>query len=48
VTGLITLADGDTLTLTAERVLAPLERALRALSWSVVLLAAAMAVARLG
>jgi hypothetical protein len=48
VTGRITLADGDTLTLDADRVLAPLERALRAMSWSVVLLAAALAVARLG
>jgi len=48
VTGLITLADGEQLALTAGRVLEPLERALRALSWSVVLLAAALAVARLG
>jgi len=48
VTGSITLADGDTLTLDATRFLEPLERALRAMSWSVVLLAAALAVARLG
>jgi hypothetical protein len=48
VTGRITLADGEELPLTAERVLEPLERALRAMSWSVVLLAAALAVARLG
>jgi len=48
VTGRITLADGEELALTAERVLEPLERALRAMSWSVVLLAAALAVARLG
>jgi hypothetical protein len=48
VTGRITLADGDTLTLDADRLLGPLERALRAMSWSVVLLAAALAVARLG
>jgi len=47
-TGRIILADGEELALTAERVLEPLERALRALSWSVVLLAAALAVARLG
>jgi hypothetical protein len=48
VTGRITLADGDTLALDADRLLEPLERALRAMSWSVVLLAAALAVARLG
>jgi hypothetical protein len=47
VTGTITLADGDTLTLSASRLLEPLERALRAMSWSIVLLAAALAVARL-
>ena len=47
-TGSITLADGDSLTLDAARLLEPLERALRAMSWSVVLLAAALAVARLG
>jgi hypothetical protein len=48
VTGQIILADGEELALTAESVLEPLERALRAMSWSVVLLAAALAVARLG
>ena len=48
VTGRITLADGEELALTADRVLEPLERALRAMSWSVVLLAAALAIARLG
>ena len=48
VTGSITLANGDSLALDATRLLAPLERALRAMSWSVVLLAAALAVARLG
>jgi hypothetical protein len=48
VTGRITLADGDSLTLDAARLLGPLERALRAMSWSVVLLAAALAVTRLG
>jgi hypothetical protein len=48
VTGSITLADGDTIALDAARLLQPLERALRAMSWSIVLLAAALAVARLG
>lgn len=48
VTGTITLADGSTLALDADRLLAPLERALRAMSWSVVLLAAALAIVRLG
>ena len=48
VTGSITLAVGDALALDATRLLEPLERALRAMSWSVVLLAAALAVARLG
>ena len=48
VTGRITLTDGDALVLDADRLLAPLERALRAMSWSVALLAAAFAVARLG
>jgi hypothetical protein len=47
VTGSITLADGDTIALSVTRLLEPLERALRAMSWSVVLLAAALAVARL-
>jgi len=48
VTGTVTLADGDSLTLTSGRLLEPLERALRAMSWSIVLLAAALAVTRLG
>jgi hypothetical protein len=48
VTGSISLADGTVLGLDAERLLRPLERALRAMSWSVVLLAAALAIARLG
>jgi hypothetical protein len=48
VTGRITLADGEVLAIDADRLLAPLERALRAMSWSVVLLAAGLAVARLG
>jgi hypothetical protein len=47
VTGSITLASGDALTIDADRILGPLEGALRAMSWSVVLLAAALAVARL-
>lgn len=47
VTGSITLASGDVLTIDADRMLAPLEGALRAMSWSLVLLAAALAVARL-
>jgi hypothetical protein len=47
VTGSVTLADGDTLTLSTSRLLDPLERALRAMSWSIVLLAAALALARL-
>ncbi len=47
VSGTVTLADGDTISLDAGRLLAPLEHALRALSWSVVLLAAGLAVGRL-
>jgi hypothetical protein len=47
VTGSMSLASGETLVLDAARLLDPLERALRAMSWSVVLLAAALAVARL-
>ncbi len=47
VTGSITLASGDALTIDADHMLAPLEGALRAMSWSLVLLAAALAVARL-
>lgn len=47
VTGSVTFADGNALTLTASRLLEPLERALRAMSWSIVLLAAALAVATL-
>jgi hypothetical protein len=48
VTGRITLADGQVITLDATRLLRPLEHALRALSWSVILLAAALAIVRLG
>jgi hypothetical protein len=47
VSGAVTLADGQVTELTQARLLAPLEHALRMLAWSVVLLAAAMAVARL-
>jgi hypothetical protein len=43
-----TLADGTVEALTRERLLRPLEGALRALSWGVVALAAGLAVARLG
>ena len=48
VEGSITFADGRTVPITAGSLLTPLERALRAASWAIVLLAAAMAVARLG
>jgi len=48
VTGAVTLADGSVLNIDSQLLLRPLERALRALSWSVVALAAALAVARLG
>ena len=48
VTGSITMADGQVLPVSSELLLRPLERALRALSWSVVALAAALAVVRLG
>jgi hypothetical protein len=47
VEGVLILADGRTLALHQETLLAPLERALRATSWAVVLLAASLAVARL-
>lgn len=47
VTGTITRTDGQLLIIDAASLLAPLERALRAMSWSVVLLAAGLAVARL-
>ena len=48
VTGVISLTDGTTLPVDADRMLAPLERALRAMVWSIVLLAAALAITRLG
>jgi hypothetical protein len=47
VTGAVTLADGTQRSLDAGTLLAPLERALRAMSWGVVTLATAVAVARL-
>ena len=47
VEGRVTFADGRTVPVTAESLLEPLERALRAASWAIMLLAAAMAVARL-
>jgi hypothetical protein len=46
-TGTILLTDGTRLPVDRATLLAPLEHALRALSWAVVLLATALAVARL-
>lgn len=48
VDGTVTFADGRVVRLTAEVLIQPLERALRAASWAIMLLAAALAVARLG
>jgi hypothetical protein len=48
VEGTITRADGEEIPVNGAVLLAPLEQALRAMSWAVVLLAAAMAAARLG
>jgi hypothetical protein len=48
ITGSVTLADGRVVALDRARLLSPLEHALRAMSWSVALLAAALAIARLG
>ncbi len=45
--GTITFADGHAVPVTARLLLDPLERALRAASWAIVLLAAALATARL-
>jgi hypothetical protein len=45
--GQLTLGGGETLPIDRQRLLAPLEGALRAMSWAVVLLAASFAVARL-
>ncbi len=47
VSGQVTLTSGTVISLTAAKLIEPLERALRSLSWGVVLLAAALAVARL-
>ena len=47
VQGSITFGDGRIAPITADSLLRPLERALRAASWAIVLLAAALAVARL-
>jgi hypothetical protein len=46
-TGVISLADGTQQTIARATLLGPLERALRAMAWAIVLLAAAFAVARL-
>jgi hypothetical protein len=48
VEGHITLATGGVVAIDQRTLLAPLERALHAMSWAVVLLAASLAVARLG
>ena len=47
VEGSMTYGDGRTVPITADTLLQPLERALRAASWAIMLLAAALAVARL-
>jgi hypothetical protein len=47
VEGSLTLADGTTYPLDGSTLLAPLEQALRAMSWATVSLAAALAIARL-
>ncbi len=46
--GLITLENGQSLPIDGPTLLSPLEGALRAMSWGVVLLAVALAIARLG
>ena len=48
VEGSVTLADGQVTAVNQQALLAPLEGALRAMSWSLVLLAASLAFARLG
>jgi hypothetical protein len=48
VEGRVVLSDGSTQAVDRAMLIQPLERALRLMSWSVVLLAAALAVARLG
>jgi hypothetical protein len=47
VQGSIAFGDGRTVPITADSLLGPLEEALRAASWAIILLAAALAVARL-
>ena len=47
VDGTITLASGQVTAIDQALLLAPLEQALRAMSWAIALLAAALAVARL-
>ena len=47
VEGAITYGDGRTVPITADALIRPLEGALRATSWAIILLAAALAVARL-
>jgi hypothetical protein len=47
VEGSVTLGDGRAVPITAETLIGPLEAALRAASWAIILLAAALAVARL-
>ena len=47
VEGSITYADGRTVPITADTMIRPLEMSLRAASWAIMLLAAALAVARL-
>jgi hypothetical protein len=47
VTGTLTGADGTTVAVSRALLLAPLERALRAMSWGIVLTATALAIARL-
>jgi hypothetical protein len=48
VDGVIRMSDGRLVPITSALLLTPLERALRASSWAIVLLAAGLAVARLG
>lgn len=47
ITGTITLADDEVVPLTTAALLVPLERALRSMSWAIVAVAVALAVARL-
>jgi hypothetical protein len=48
VTGTVTFSSGRVVDLSADVLMQPLERALRAASWAIMLFAAALAVARLG